>query len=220
LILLCFSRDSCSYARIARRGRQPTRCGRDSAPPHFTLERAICPQRPAVVWLLSTTTYIASLEVTWFAYVLCSSNCVPLRMPYSKPCVCNVVLWLVEARLPRALRLQYLQSSPSVQLSYVLACPRAPRAWSMFPNLRCSSSVVMPSTRFLCGRILWCDLPPGAAAAAIRRNAAPQERCSAPACPRSTEHESSHANLLRPCHVYRRETTPSARGATVDKAVW
>jgi hypothetical protein len=34
------------------------------------------------------------------------------------------------------------------------------------------------------------------------------------------EHESSHTNLLRPCQVCRRETTPSARGATVDKAIW
>jgi hypothetical protein len=47
-----------------RRGRQPTQCGRESASPHFTLERAICPQRPGGVWLLSTTMYISSLEVT------------------------------------------------------------------------------------------------------------------------------------------------------------
>jgi hypothetical protein len=53
----------------ARRGRQPTRCRCDSAPPHFTLERAICPQRPGVVWLLSTTMYFSSLEVTSFACV-------------------------------------------------------------------------------------------------------------------------------------------------------
>ena len=53
----------------ARRGRQPTRCGRDSAPPHFTLERAICPQRPGGVWLLSTTMYISSPEVTSIACV-------------------------------------------------------------------------------------------------------------------------------------------------------
>lgn len=53
----------------ARHGRQPTRCRCDSAPPHFTLERAICPQRPGVVWLLSTTMYFSSLEVTSFACV-------------------------------------------------------------------------------------------------------------------------------------------------------
>jgi hypothetical protein len=53
----------------ARRGRQPTRCRCDTAPPHFTLERAICPQRPGVVWFLSTTMYFSSLEVTSFTYV-------------------------------------------------------------------------------------------------------------------------------------------------------
>jgi hypothetical protein len=47
-----------------RLGRQPTRCRCDSAPPHFTLERAICPQRPSGVWLLSTAMYVSSLEVT------------------------------------------------------------------------------------------------------------------------------------------------------------
>ena len=92
---------------------------------------------------------------------------------------------LVEARLPRVLRLQYLQSPPSVQLSCVLACPDTPRAWSKFPDLRCSSSVVMSSTRFLCGCVVWCDLPPGAAAAAFRRDAALQERFSARACRRA-----------------------------------
>jgi hypothetical protein len=65
----------------ARRGRQPTRCKCDSAPPHFTLERALCPQRPAVVWLLSTTMYISSPEVTSFACV-----CV-LRTMF--PCICR-----------------------------------------------------------------------------------------------------------------------------------
>jgi hypothetical protein len=34
------------------------------------------------------------------------------------------------------------------------------------------------------------------------------------------EHESSHVNLLRPCQVCRRGTTPPTRVATVDKAVW
>ena len=53
----------------ARRGRQPTRCRCDSAPSHFTLERAICPQRSGVVWLLSTTMYFSPLEVTSFACV-------------------------------------------------------------------------------------------------------------------------------------------------------
>jgi hypothetical protein len=52
-----------------RLGRQPTRCRCDSAPPHFTLERAICPQRPSGVWLISTTMYFSSLEVTSFACV-------------------------------------------------------------------------------------------------------------------------------------------------------
>jgi hypothetical protein len=36
----------------------------------------------------------------------------------------------------------------------------------------------MPSTRFLCGRIMWCDLLPGAAAAALCCDTALQERCS------------------------------------------
>ena len=168
----------------ARHGRQPTRCRRESAPPHFTLERAICPQRPGVVWLLSTTMYISSLEVTClpvfvllgfssYVYAVLEASCVQR---------CSR---LVEARLPRVLRLQYLQSPPSVQLSCVLACPDTPRAWSKFPDLRCSSSFVMPSTRFLCGCVLWCDLPPSAAAAAFRRNAVPQERCSARACRRA-----------------------------------
>lgn len=48
----------------ARRGRQPRRCRLASAPPYFTLGRTIYPQRPSVVWLLSRTMYIASLEVT------------------------------------------------------------------------------------------------------------------------------------------------------------
>ncbi|KAJ6191948.1 hypothetical protein J3E72DRAFT_366156 [Bipolaris maydis] len=42
---------------------------------------AICPQRPAVVWLLSTTIYISSLEVTSFAYVCVLQNVFP--------CVCR-----------------------------------------------------------------------------------------------------------------------------------
>jgi hypothetical protein len=46
-------------------------------------------------------------------------------------------------------------------------------------------SIVMPSTRFLCGCVVWCDLLSGAAAAALRRNAAPEERCSARACGRA-----------------------------------
>jgi hypothetical protein len=168
----------------ARHGRQPTRCRRESAPPHFTLERAICPQRPGVVWLLSTTMYISSLEVTCLpVFVLLGfSSCVYAVLEASCVQRCSR---LVEARLPRVLRLQYLQSPPSVQLSCVLACPDTPRAWNMLPDLRYSSSVVMPSTRFLCGRVLWCDLPPGAAAAAFRRDAAPQERCSARACRRA-----------------------------------
>jgi hypothetical protein len=33
---------------VDRLSRQPTRCGPRSAPPHFTPERAICPQRPAL----------------------------------------------------------------------------------------------------------------------------------------------------------------------------
>jgi hypothetical protein len=74
----------------ARHGRQPTRCRCDSAPPHFTLERAICPQRPGVVWLLSTTMYFSSLEVTSFVCV-----CVPRTIiPYvcrTQSLVCSVV---------------------------------------------------------------------------------------------------------------------------------
>jgi hypothetical protein len=66
---------------VDRLSRQPTRCGRESATPHFALERAICPQRPGVVWLLSATMYISSLEVTSFACV-----CV-LRTVF--PCVCR-----------------------------------------------------------------------------------------------------------------------------------
>jgi hypothetical protein len=55
---------SVSAARLcpdARRGRKLTRCGRESAPPHFTLEMV---ERPGVVWLLSTTICISSLGVT------------------------------------------------------------------------------------------------------------------------------------------------------------
>ncbi|KAF1924626.1 uncharacterized protein M421DRAFT_278241 [Didymella exigua CBS 183.55] len=86
-----------------RHGRQPTRCGRESAPPHFTLERAICPQRPAVVWLLSTTMYISSLEVTCLPVFLFLrfSSCVYAVLKASCVQHCSR---LVEARMPHALR--------------------------------------------------------------------------------------------------------------------
>jgi hypothetical protein len=95
--LLGFSRVLRSYARSDRRGRQRTQCRHESAPPHFTLERAICPQRPAVVLLLSATMYILSLEVT------CLPACVFLKLlfpcvPHSKSCMYTVVSRLVEAR--------------------------------------------------------------------------------------------------------------------------
>ncbi|KAF1922563.1 uncharacterized protein M421DRAFT_354169 [Didymella exigua CBS 183.55] len=58
--------------------------------------------------------------------------------------MCSVVSRLVEARLPHALRPQYLQSPPSVQLSYVLAFPRAPGPALCSPNsniLQCCDAV-------------------------------------------------------------------------------
>ena len=81
----------------ARRGRQPTRSRCDSAPPHFTLERAICPQRPAVVCLLSATMYISSLEVTCLPASVFLKLLFPC-VPHSKFCMYTVVSRLVETR--------------------------------------------------------------------------------------------------------------------------
>jgi hypothetical protein len=88
----------------ARRGRQPTRCRCDSAPPHFTLERAICPQRPGVVWLLSTTMYIPSLEVTYLPVFVLVTMCYCVCAVLEASCVQRCSR-LVEPRLPHALRL-------------------------------------------------------------------------------------------------------------------
>jgi hypothetical protein len=88
----------------ARRGRQPTRCRCDSAPPHFTLERAICPQRPSGFWLLSTTMYIPSLEVTCLSVFVFPKVCSCIYAVLKTLCV-QRCLRLVEARLPHALRL-------------------------------------------------------------------------------------------------------------------
>jgi hypothetical protein len=51
LFVCLFDSYSVSVTRLCpvdSRDRQLTRCGRESAPPHFTLKRAICLQRPAV----------------------------------------------------------------------------------------------------------------------------------------------------------------------------
>ncbi|KAF1922247.1 uncharacterized protein M421DRAFT_380130 [Didymella exigua CBS 183.55] len=77
--------------------------------------------------------YISSLEVTCLpVFVFLEfSSCVYAILEVS--CV-QRCLRLVEARLPRVLRLQYLQSPPSVQLSCVLACPYDPGPAMCFLN--------------------------------------------------------------------------------------
>jgi hypothetical protein len=151
LFLFGFSREACSYARMQRVGGQPTQ----SASPHFTIPKVRSAVPSPLRCLASIYYYVHFVSRNdVFACVCVPRIVVSMCMPYSKPCVCNVVSRLVETRLPRALRLQYFQSPPSIQLSCVLACPRAPRAWNVFPDFRCSLSVTMPSTRFLCGHVV------------------------------------------------------------------
>jgi hypothetical protein len=70
--------------------------------PHFTLERAIYPQRPGVVWLLSTTMYISSLEVTCLPVFVCREVCFRVCAVLEATSV-QRCLRLEEARLPHAL---------------------------------------------------------------------------------------------------------------------
>ena len=65
--------------------------------------------------------------------------------------------------MPRVLRLQYLNFPPMIDLRCIQVCPLALRAeiCSLFLLF---VGVVTPTTRVLCGHVLWCDLPPNAAA--------------------------------------------------------
>jgi hypothetical protein len=102
--------------------------------------------------------YISSLEVT------CLPASVFLKLLF--PCAALEVVYVYrcfKARrdaLPRVSRPLYLQSPPNARL-------------------RLFAPALMPPTRFLCSHGVWYDLPPGAAAAALRRDAAIRERCSA-----------------------------------------
>jgi hypothetical protein len=153
--------------------RQPTRCGRGSAPPHFTPERAICPQRPALSVFYLRLCIFRYLPVFVFLKLLLLCVC------HTRSCVFVPLCKAHRGASPRVLRLQYLQSSPTGWLSYPLACPHAPRAQHMFSNFRYSFRIVMPLTRFVCGRVLWCDLPSNAVLVALCRDAALREQCSA-----------------------------------------
>jgi hypothetical protein len=118
-----------------------------------------------------------------FACVYVPQIVVPVCMPYSKSCMCNDGSRLVEARC-LVCRGRYTYSLPLMfgfVCVYLPSCPQG-LVWVPLFLFLC---VLLPPTGFLCGHGVWCDLPPGAAAAAFRRNAAPQERCSARACRRA-----------------------------------
>jgi hypothetical protein len=84
---------------VDRLSRQPTRCGRGSAPPHFTPEGAICPQRPALsVFYLRLCTF--RLKKRCICLCWCSS-----RYCYCVYAVLEAVFLYQYARLIEALRL-------------------------------------------------------------------------------------------------------------------
>jgi hypothetical protein len=84
---------------VDRLNRQPTRCGPGSAPPHFTPERAICPQRPVLSFFyLRLSTFRLRSDVS--ACVRCSSTCC-----YWVYAVIKAVFLYHCARLVEALRL-------------------------------------------------------------------------------------------------------------------
>jgi hypothetical protein len=155
--------------------------------------------RLCMVWLLSTTVYISSLEVT------CLPAFVFLELIF--PCVCRtrsiVSVNCFRARrgaLPCVSRPLYLQSPPNDWLRLFVQAPRALRAWFRFGR-SCSS--------------VFCCLPLGSYVAMVCgvtcRRTQPQQHFVVTQLRKSdallvrvvepTEHESSRANIFRPCRV-------------------
>ncbi|KAF2174529.1 hypothetical protein K469DRAFT_795018 [Zopfia rhizophila CBS 207.26] len=52
--------------------------------------------------------------------------------------LCTIASAKRRGALPPVLRPRYLQSPPNVHSTFMLACPRALRAWNMFSEFYCS----------------------------------------------------------------------------------
>ena len=192
-----------SYARLAgladsRRSVDVMSC-RPTSPLYTRYKNHLSPEACLFPWSLSKSTYwqIHTVIVLceYDASSLVEAHCLVFR-------ACNT-----------------LSFPPMIDLRCIQVCPLALRAeiCSLFLLFL---GVVTPTTRVLCGHVLWCDLPPNVAALSfvvtqLHKSDAPFVRAVEP-----TEHESSRANLLRPCRLCRGGTTPLTRGATVDEAVW
>lgn len=117
-----------SYARTQSFGKQPTLC-RANQHAHFTTPKVwlAIPSPPLVVWLLSTTTYISSQEVTYLCLHVSPPTYCSYRLPYMKP------LFFVAAvsSLPRVSYPLYLQSPPSAQLHLSVPVPK-PQGLNIF----------------------------------------------------------------------------------------
>jgi hypothetical protein len=95
----------------------------------------------------------------------------------------TVVSMLVEARC-LVCRVRYTFSLPLMLGLVYLHLPSCPQGLVLVPSFL-FLRILLPPARFLCSHGVWCDLPPGAAVAALRRDATLQERCSASASRRA-----------------------------------
>jgi hypothetical protein len=138
-----------SYARTQRVGNS-RRFAERIRRPHFTTPTVwpAVPSPPLVVWLLYTTTYISSQEVTYLCLHVFPPTYYSYRLPYIKP------LFIVAAisSLPYVSYPLYLQSPPSAQLHLSVPVPN-PQGLNMFHIFR-YPRILLPPTRFLRGRVL------------------------------------------------------------------
>jgi hypothetical protein len=118
-----------------------------------------------------------------FACVCVPQTVVSVCVPHSKLYMYTVVSRLVEARC-LVCRVRYTFSLPLMLGFVYLHLPSCPQGLVLVPSFL-FLRILLPPTRFLCGHGVWCDLPPGAAAAALRRDAALRKRCSARASRRA-----------------------------------